>query len=305
MAVMTTSTFAKNNWPGIKAWFGLKYNDHKTEYTDVFTKMSSDKNYEEYVGQSGFGLAPVKAEGESISYDEMSQGFVTRGTNVVYALGFKVSEEAVDDGIGFNVAKKGATAVARSLNLTRETNGANKLNRAFSSSYLGGDGIELCSTVHPNGGGAGGTYQNELTTAADLSEYSLEQALIDIDAWTDDRGLQIAVRPKCLIVPGALAFEAERFLVTTLRPESADNDINAVKSTGRLPGGYKINHYLTDADAWFITTDVPEGMIYQERKGDSFKRDMEVETGNLCYGGKSRYIFLHADPKGIYGSPGA
>jgi len=305
MAVMTTSTFAKNNWPGIKSWFGLEYKDHQDEHTMVFEKETSDKLYEEYVGQVGFGLAPVKAETEGISYDSMSQGFVVRGTNVVYGLGFKVSEEAIEDGRAFNIAKKGAKSIARSLRHTRETNGANILNRAFNGSYAGGDALELCSDVHLNAGDAGGTFQNELTTAADLSEFALEQAIIDINSWSDDRGLKIAIRPKRLIIPPAVEFEAERFLASALRPDSANNDINAVRSTGYLSGGYAVNHYLTDTDAWFITTDCADGLIYQERKKDSFDRDREFETDNVCYKGKSRYVFLWADPKGIYGSPGA
>jgi len=305
MSVINTGTFAKDNWPGVKAWFGLAYKQHPTEYTEIFDKEISDKAYEEYVGASGLGLLSEKAEGESISYDTMAQGFVNRLTNIVYALGFMVSYEAIKNGQGLKVAKKGSQSLGRSVRSTRETIGANILNRAFTSAYAGGDGLELCSTLHLNAGGAGGTYQNELTSAADLSEAALEQALIDIDDWEDDKGLKIAAKGMKLIVKGDNRYEAERILKSELQNDTANNAINALRSTGVLPQGFVVNHYVTDADAWFIKTDVVEGLIYQEREPDKFDIDSDFDTRNAKYGAFCWYTYGWGDPKGIYGSPGA
>jgi len=302
MGLITTSAFAKAVWPGVKLYFGLSYKDHEVQWDKIFTKETSTLAYEEYVSMSGTGLAPVIAEGEAVSYDTMAQGFVSRLTNVKYGLGIKVTEEAVDDGQGIKIATEGAKSLARSLRKTKEQVGANVLNRAFSTSYLGADGLELCSLLHINRGG--GTYKNELTTASDLNEYALEQACIDIDAWTDDRGLPIGIKPVRLIIHGNDRFNAERLLKTPGRVDSADNDINAIRSIGIIPGGYHVNNQLTDSDAWFLITDCANGMIYQERRKDGLAKDKEFDTDNFCFKGVGRYTFGYADPKGIFASPG-
>ena len=304
MAVMTTNTFSQNNRTGVKLWWGQSYKMHPKEYDLIFDKVMSDGLYEIYVGMVGTGLVPVKAESEAVSFDALSQGFTITATNVEYGLGFKISDTAIKDGRGFKLLMAGTKALARSHRVTKEYNGANVLNRAFQVAYPVGDALELCSAVHLNAGGAGGTYQNELSTAADLSEYAMEQAGIDINSWEDDRGLPAAIKTNRLIIPPALEYEAERFTESALRPGVANNDINAIRSTGMFPGGYAVNHYLTDSAAWFIKTDCDDGMIYQEREKDNFDDDREWDTNNACYKGTGRYVFLCVNPRGIYGSPG-
>lgn len=302
MGLITTASFAKNVWPGVKKWMGMNLSDHDAQYVRIFTKETSDKLYEEYVSTSMTGLTPVMAEGEAVSYDSIRQGYVTRLTNVNYGLGIKVTSNAIADGLGFKVATTGAKALVRSDKLTRETVGANVLNRAFSDSYTGGDGKELCATDHPNT--AGGTYQNELTTASDLNEYAIEQSIIGINTWEDDRGLPIAIKAKLLVVHPNDMFEAERLLKSAGRVDSADNDINAIKSMGVIPGGFTANNYLTDPDAWFIVTDCPDGLIYQERQAAVPSKDKEFDTDNFCFKIVARYVFGWGDPKGVWGSPG-
>jgi len=295
------NNFAKALWPGVNAWYGEAYNEFPVEYTDLFGTYSSDKAFEEDVGISGFGLASIKAEGNAIAYDTMQQGFLTRYNHVTYGLGFIITDEMIEDDQYMVVAKKRAQALAYSMRQTKELVGANVYNRAFSSTYTGGDGKELCATDHPNV--AGGTWSNELSTAADLSEAALEQACIDIMKWTNDRGLRINAMPQSLIIPPDLSFEADRIVNSTLRPGTGDND-KAVLN-GKFPGGIKVNHYLTDADAWFIRTNVPDGMKYFERSGDAFAEDNDFDTGNLKYKATSRYSFGWTDAKGVFGSPGA
>ena len=301
--VITTSHFGKALWPGINAWYGKAYEDYPVEYTDLFDTYKSSKAFEEDVMVSSFGLAPVKNEGEAIQYDSEQQGFISRYTHVTYALGFIITKEMFDDDQYDIVGQRRAQALARSLRQTKETIAANVYNRAFNSSYTGGDGKELLATDHPNV--AGGTWANELTTAADLSEAALEQAIIDMMAWTDDRGLLIAAMPEKLIVPPELIFEAERILESPLRVGTSDNDANALKNLGKFRGGVTVNHYLTDADAWFIRTNVDNSMKYFERKGDSFAEDNDFDTDNAKFKASFRCSFGWSDPRGLFGSPGA
>ena len=301
--VITTSHFGKALWPGINAWYGKAYEDYPVEYTDLFDTFKSSKAFEEDVMVSSFGLAPVKEEGAPIQYDSEQQGFISRYSHVTYALGFIITREMFDDDQYDIVGQRRAQALARSMRQTKETVAANVYNRAFNSSYTGGDGKELCATDHPNV--AGGTWSNELATAADLSEAALEQAVIDMMAWTDDRGLLIAAMPEKLILPPELIFEAERILETPLRVGTADNDVNALKNLGKFRGGVTVNHYLTDADAWFIRTNVANGMKHFERKADSFAEDNDFDTDNAKFKASARYSFGWSDPRGIFGSPGA
>ena len=303
MGVMVSSNFAKALWPGVNAWYGKSYGEHKTEYTDLFDTYKSSKSFEEDMGISSFGLASQKGEANGIVYDEENQAFLTRYSHVVYALGFQISRELVEDDQYGIVGQRRAKALAFSMRQTKEIIAANVYNRAFTAAYKGGDGKEMCATDHPNW--AGGTWSNELTTAADLSEASLEQACIDISKWTNDRGLKIAVMPESLIIPSDLAFEAERILASPYRVGTADNDINALKSMGKFSGGVKINHYLTDVDAWFIRTNAPDGMKHFQRRPMQFGIDNDFDTENAKFKATERYSFGWTDPRGIFGSPGA
>lgn len=310
MAIITSSSFAKALYPGVNAWFGKAYNEYGTEYTGLFETHSSRRRYEEDVGLSGLGLASVKDEGDGVSYDSERQGFTTRYQHVVLGLGFIVTREAKDDDLYDVVAKNKAEGLAFSMRQTKEIIGANIYNRAFSTSYTGADGASLIasaggggSTTHPNV--AGGTYTNGPSTAADLSEASLEQAQIDIMKYTNDRGLRIAVIPQKIIIPVDLVFEAERILQTEKRVNTANNDINALKNMGKFPGGIVVNHYLTDTDAWFIRTNVPHGMKHFVRRGLEFTIDNDFDTENAKFKATERYSFGWTDPRGLYGSPGA
>lgn len=304
MAVINTSTFAKALWPGVNAWYGKAYAEKPTEYTQIFKTHSMGKRaFVQDVGLSGFGLAVVKPEGQGYTYDTEAQGFTTTYRPVTYGLGFVVTREAFEDDQYDVVAPRRARELAFSMRQTKETIAANILNRAFNSSYVGGDSKELCATDHPNR--AGGTWRNELSTAADLSEAALEQAYLDIAAFTNDRGLKIAVRPQKLVIPPALEFEAMRVLKTVGRVGTDLNDINAVKEMGMFPGGMVVNHYLTDSDAWFILTDVPEGLKHYERRADEFNMDNDFDTENAKFKASGRYAFGWTDPRCIFGSPGA
>jgi hypothetical protein len=299
---ITTGNFAKALWPGINAWYGKAYDEHKVEYTDLFDTFSMRKAWVEDVGISSFGLAQVKGEGASITYDTEQQGFITRYTPVVYALGFIITREMVEDDLYDVAGEKKAKALAFSMRQTKENIGANVYNRAFNSTYVGGDGKELLATDHPNV--AGGTWSNELTTAADISEAAFEQAVIDIGKWQNDRGLRIAVRPQTLIVPVDLDFEANKIMRTEYEVGTANNTVNIVR--GRFPGGVKINHYLTDTDAWFIRTNVQDGMKYFTRRSAEFDVDeSDFDTENAKYKATERYALGWTDPKALFGSPGA
>ena len=300
---MSTGSLARALMPGVNSWFGLAYKDHEAEYKAFMDEHSSEKHFEEDVNMYGLGLAPVKPEGENITYDEMAQAFIKRYQHVTYGLGFILTREAIEDNLYMDLAEKRAKAIARSMKQTKETVAANVLNRAFNSSYTGADGLELCSAAHVKS--KGGTFRNELATAADLSEASLEQSLIDIMDLTDDAGLKINVMPKRLIVPTALAFEAERLLKSTLQNDSANNAINAVRSRGALPDGHAVNHYLTDSDAFFIKTDCPDGLKIFERRAVAMENDTDFDSENMKFKATARFSVGWTDPRGIYGSPGA
>lgn len=299
---MPTSTgdIAKFLYPGLNSIFNTEYNEYPLEFTQIFDEVKSDKAYEEYAGFVGLGLSRVKSEGSGVYYDKWNQGFVRRVSNVAYALGYIITREAVQDNQYMKAAKAKTKALARSERQTKETVAANILNRAFNSSYTYADGVELCSTAKLTK--AGLTYQNELTTAADLSESAIEQALIDISNFTDERGLKIAVRGMRLIIPTELQFEAMRILDSTLQNDSANNAINALKN---VKMDVSVNHFLSDSDAWFIKTDVPDGMIYQNRESPMFENDTDFNSKNLLFTCYSRYAFDSADQRGIFGSPGA
>lgn len=302
MGVITSGSFAKALWPGVNAWYGKSYNDYATEWDKLFEKNTSKKAYEEDVGLSSLGLAAIKAEGAPVTYDSERQGFTTRYQHVVYALGFIVTREAFEDDLYDVVGKKKANALARSMRQSKEIVAANVYNRAVTSGYTGGDGVVLLSASHVNV--SGGTYSNIIGTTADLSEAALEQACIDIEGFTDDRGLIIAAKPKQLIVPRQLRFEAYRILKADGRVGTDLNDPNALKSMGTF-GEPTVNHFLTDTDAWFIRTDVQDGMKYFERRGDQFEMDNDFDTENAKFKASARYSFGWSDPRGIYGSMGA
>lgn len=305
MAVITTGNFAKALYPGVSAWYGQSYNEHKVEYTDLVDVGSTKRAFEEDVGTSGFGLAAVKGEGNSISYDSERQAFVTRYTPVVYGLGFIITREAVEDDLYSMQGKRKSRGLAFSLRQTKETVVANMYNRAFNSSYVGGDGVELLSTAHPNF--AGGTWANKPSTDVDLSEPGLEQACIDIMKYTNDRGLKISAMPQTLVIPVDLVFEAERILKTPGRVGTADNDINALYTMGKFPGGVKVNHYLTDTNAWFLRVNAgnTEGLKMLQRRAMEFGIDNDFETENAKFKATERYAVGWTDPRALYGSSGS
>lgn len=302
MAVIVTGNHPAALWPGVSAWFGASYSEHPTEYTEIFSVMSSEKNYEEDVMVTGFGLAPVKTEGSAYSYDSESQGFTKRYKHVAYGLGYIVTREELADNLYEKVSKQRSKRLAFSMRQTRETIGANVLNRAFNLSYVGGDGKELLATDHPS---LAGNWANELSVAADLSEASLEDMLILISNAKNDRGLKIALRGMKLIVPTAEQFEACRILESTLRVGTANNDVNAIRKKGLLPDGYVINHYLTDTDAWFVKTDAPNGMTWFDREAVEFVQDSDTDTDNAKAKSYMRFSVGHTDPRAMYGSQGS
>lgn len=298
---ITTGSHPKELWPGVKKIFGKTYDEKPLVCNMVFDKYTSDKMYEEYVEQTGFGLAGVKTEGGGISYDTDGQGSVTRLNNVVYGLGAKVSKEAITDNQYEDVAKSKARKLARSMRQTKENVYANILNNGFTAA-TGGDGKELLATDHPT---VDGTQSNELAVAADLSEASLEDMLTNIRLFKDSRGLRIQAKGQMLIVPPQLEFDATRILNSTLQSGTANNDVNAMKNLGMLPGGVVVWDYLTDSDAFFIKTDVDCGLIRQERWALSLEQDNDFDTSNACMKATERYAGGWADWRGIYGSPGA
>ena len=299
---ITTSSFAKALWPGVNAWYGEKYAEHNVEYTDLFETHSSRKAYEEDMGVSSFGLASVKPQGVAVDYDDAQQGFLTRYTHVTYGLGFIITQEMVEDDLYDVIGKRRASGLAFSMRQTKEIIAANVYNRAFTAGYTGGDGSILCVTSHPNV--AGGTYSN-VTTAASLSEATLEDTAIAVMQATNDRGLNISLIPQTLIIPPALVFEADRILNSPLRVGTANNDLNALKNMGKFPGGVKVNHYLTSTTAYFVRTNCPDGMKYFERRADSFSMDNDFDTDNAKYKATSRYSFGWTDPRGLWGNAGA
>ena len=288
--------------PGLNALFGLEYNNYANEHAEIFDTENSDRAFEEEVMLSGFANAPIKAEGTSISFDSAQETFTARYTHETLALAFAITEEAIEDNLYDRLASRYTKALARSMANTKQVKAANVLNNAFSSSAAGGDGKELCATDHPI---VAGTDRNELSTAADLNETSLEQSLIDIAAFTDERGLKIAAQGTKLIIPSALQFTAERLMKSAGRTGTADNDINAVVSKGMVPQGYVVNHYLTDTDAFFIKTDVPNGLKHFVRAPMKTAMEGDFTTGNVRYKARERYSFGFSDFRGIFGSPGA
>ncbi len=300
--VITSSSFAKLLWPGLNSIYGKEYNDYPVEWDKLFEKNTSDRAYEEDLGLSSFGLASVKNEGAPITYDTERQGFTSRYNHVVYALGFIVTREIFEDDQYGKVGAQKAKALARSMRQTKEIVGANIYNRAFSGSYTGGDGQSLISASHPNV--AGGTFSNQIATAADLSEAALEQAVIDIAGFRDDRGLLIAAKPEKLVIPYQLQFETKRILGADGRVGTDLNDPNVLKDMG-IFSNVVTNHYLTDADAWFILTNVKDGLKYFERRGDQFEMDNDFDTENAKFKATARYSFGWSDPRAIYGSQGA
>ena len=288
--------------PGLNALYGLEYEKYENEHTEIYETETSDRSFEEEVKLSGFGAAPVKAEGAAISYDNAQEHYTARYNHETVAMGFSITEEAMEDNLYDSLSARYTKALARAMAYTKQTKAAALLNTGFSS-FNSGDGVTLFATNHPTVGG--GTNANKLATNADLNETSLEQAVIDIAAFTDDRGLFIAARPRKLIVPPALMFVATRLLQTELRTGTADNDTNALRSNGSIPEGYRVNHYLTDTDAFFITTDIPNGMKHFERTTMATSMDGDFDTGNVRYKARERYSFGVSDPLGIFGSPGA
>jgi len=288
--------------PGLNALFGLEYKNYANEHSQVFDTENSDRAFEEEVMLSGFANAGVKPEGSAVNYDAAQETFTARYTHETLALAFSITEEAIEDNLYDRLASRYTKALARSMANAKQVKAANVLNRAFNSSYTGGDGLELCSTAHVI---VSGTEQNELSTAADLNETSLEQAMIDIAALTDERGLKIAAQGRKMVVPSALQFTAERLLKSVGRTGTADNDISAVVSMNVIPQGYVVNHYLTDTDAWFIKTDVPNGLKHFVRAPIKTAMEGDFETGNVRYKARERYSFGWSDWRGVFGSPGA
>ena len=289
--------------PGLHALFGLEYERYPAEYEEIFDTESSERAFEEEVMLSGFGEAPVKSEGSMVTYDTAQESFTARYSHETIALAFSLTEEAIEDNLYDTLSSRYTRALARSMMTTKNITGANILNNAFSSSFVGGDGKELCATDHPTVGNE--TQRNELSTAADLNETSLEQSLIDIAAFEDERGLKINAQARKLIIPTALQFVADRLLETPGRVGTADNDINAVRNMGMVPEGYTVNHYLTDTDAFFLKTDVPNGLKHFVRTPVSTNMEGDFETGNVRYKARERYSFGFSDWRAIFGSPGA
>ena len=287
--------------PGLNALFGLEYKNYANEHAEIFDSENSDRAFEEEVMLSGFANAQVKGEGQGVSYDQAQETFTSRYTHETIALAFSITEEAIEDNLYDRLASRYTKALARSMANTKQVKAANVLNNAFNSSYVGGDSVELCSTAHTT---IAGSFSNELATPADLNETSLEQSLIDIAAFTDERGLKVAARGMKLIIPSELQFTAERLMKSAGRVGTADNDINAIANMGMIPQGYVINHYLTDSDAFFIKTDVPNGLKMFVRSPIKTSMEGDFDTGNVRYKARERYSFGWSDPRGIFGSPG-
>ena len=297
------SQLLKELEPGLNALFGLEYDRYDNEHAEIYETESSDRAFEEEVMLSGFGAAPVKGEGSAVSFDTANESFTARYTHETIALAFAITEEAVEDNLYDRLSSRYTRALARSMSNTKQVKAAAVLNNAFDSSVTYGDGKELCATDHPTNGG--GNFRNELSTAADLNETSLEQSLIDIAAFIDERGLKIALQGRKMIIPSSLQFVAERLMASNLRTGTADNDINALRNMGMLPDGYVVNHFLTDTDAFFIKTDAPNGFKHFERSAVKTSMEGDFDTGNVRYKARERYSFGVSDPRCVFGSPGA
>lgn len=302
MAIINSGSFSKALWPGINAWYGKAYDEYPVEWTGLFDQYTSRKQFEEDVGITSFGLAQVKPEGSAVTFDTERQAFITRYTHVAYALGFIITKEMVDDDQYDVVAERRARGLAFSMRQTKEIVAANVYNRAFNSSYTGGDGVQLLNSAHPNA--AGGTWSNVPSTDSLITEAALEQACIDISKWQNDRGLRIKVMPQSIVISPDQEFELTRILKSQYRVSTSDNDINAIYMMGKFPGGIKVNHYLTSTTAWFLRTNAPDGMKYFSRSDDSFTEDNDWDTMNAKFKAYSRYSFGWTDPRALYGSDG-
>jgi len=289
--------------PGLNALFGLEYARYGEEHKEIFDTETSERSFEEETKLSGFSAAPVKNEGSAIAYDNAQEAWTARYNHETIALGFSLTEEAIEDNLYDSLSGRYTKALARAMAYTKQVKAANILNNAFTAGYTYGDGKVLCATDHPLV--SGGTNSNTPSVQADLNETSLENAVIQIAAWTDERGLLIAAKPKKLVVPPALQFVATRLLETELRVGTADNDINAIKNNGSIPDGYTVNHFLTDTNGWFLTTDVPNGLKHFVRTPLTQSMDGDFDTGNVRYKSRERYSFGASDPLGIFGSQGA
>ncbi len=303
MAAISRANELKQLLPGLNALFGEEYNRYENEHEEIYVTENSERSFEEELKLSGFGAAPVKDEGSAITYDTAQESFVARYTHETIGLGFSITEEAIEDNLYVSVSARYTKALARAMSYTKQVKAAYPLNNGFSTTFSSGDGVALFSTAHPLV--SGGTNSNRPSTGADLNETSLEDAIIQIGKWTDERGLKIAAKARKLIIPSDLQFVATRLLQSDYRVGTADNDINAVKTNGVIPEGYSVNHYLTDTNAFFITTDVPDGMKHFVRAPMTTTMDGDFDTGNVRYKARERYSFGVSDPLGIFGSPGS
>jgi hypothetical protein len=303
MAAISRANELKQLLPGLNALFGEEYNRYENEHEEIYVTENSERSFEEELKLSGFGAAPVKDEGAAITYDTAQESFVARYTHETIGLGFSITEEAMEDNLYVSVSARYTKALARAMSYTKQVKAAYPLNNGFSTTFSSGDGVALFSTAHPLV--SGGTNSNRPSTGADLNETSLEDAIIQIGKWTDERGLKIAAKARKLIIPSDLQFVATRLLQSDYRVGTADNDINAVKTNGVIPEGYSVNHYLTDTNAFFITTDVPDGMKHFVRAPMTTTMDGDFDTGNVRYKARERYSFGVSDPLGIFGSPGS
>mgnify|MGYP003147602674 CR=1 FL=1 len=299
---ITRAQLAKELEPGLNALFGLEYDRYEREHSEIFAEESSDRAFEEEVMLAGFSSAPVKAEGAAITFDDAQEAYTARYTHETIALAFSITEEAVEDNLYDRLAARYTRALARSMSQTKQVKAASILNNAFSTSFPIGDGAALCSSAHP---AISGNQRNQLSTAADLNETSLEQMLIDIAGLTDERGLKVAIRGMKLMIPKELQFTAERVLNSNLRSGTADNDVNALKSMGMLPDGAVVNHFLTDTDAYFIKTDAPNGFKLFQRTPLRTAMEGDFDTGNMRYKARERYSFGVSDWRCVFGTAGA
>lgn len=300
---ISRSQLLKELLPGLNALFGLEYARYGEEHKEIYEVETSERSFEEETKLSGFSAAPVKAEGSAIAYDNAQEAFTARYNHETIALGFSITEEAIEDNLYDSLAARYTKGLARAMSYTKQVKAAATLNNGFSAQYAGGDGVALFSTAHPLVNG--GVNSNTPTTQADLNETSLENAVIQIAGWTDERGLLIAAKPRKLVIPPALQFVATRLLETELRVGTNNNDVNALKNNGSIPEGYTINHFLTDNNAWFLTTDVPNGLKHFVRTPLANSMDGDFDTGNVRYKARERYSFGWSDPLGVFGSSGS
>ncbi len=302
---ISRSQLVKELEPGLNALFGLEYKRYENEHAQIFSEESSDRAFEEEVMLTGFGAAPTKAEGAGVQFDSAQESFTARYTHETIAMAFALTEEAIEDNLYDKLSTRYTKALARSMAHTKQVKAASVLNNAFNTTgpFNGGDGVSLCNTAHPTA--MGPSFRNTPTVAADLNETSLEQSIIDVASFTDERGLKINVQVRKLIIPKELQFTAERLMKSTLRTGTADNDINALRSMGMIPEGYVVNNYLTDTDAFFLMTDAPNGLKMFNRAAMKTGFEGDFDTGNVKFKARERYSFGWSDPRGIYGSPGA